>query len=437
MEYIQRVQAPPLSVCVHPSLEIKDGRGGERGVFVKHDIPCGEVLVKVPRYSLFTLDSVREDDCPALRSLFSISEGLREDDVLAIALLYERFGRPCEAPSKWAAHLDVLPTGRLLNAINLSSTAIQRLEGSSLHALVGRQQEQVLCDYAELSALPMTVGDMRLSGCEWWSVENYRWALSMIHSRFVSVGIQPMAPPRKAMAPFFDLFNHSCATSPALTHGFVAGGGRGDGDKVAGNADGEDKGSLIVVAGRLLVTGEEACLSYGPHGNLKMLQLYGFALPDNPFDALDIWAMMNPAAPDFAIKDCALTRLGLYPPFVLTKQDPVLSPALLAALRIQRAQGSVELACLENALQGPLSAANERETLKALEVALTTMREALPTAREEKEGEEEGEQEEQEEQERGEEEKEEARLVRLYLQSEHALLTRGLEKLAALQGQQA
>jgi len=272
------------------------------------------------------------------------------------------------------------------------------------------------------------VGDTSLSGCKWWSVQNYRWALSMIHSRFVSVGTKPGAPPRKAMAPFIDLFNHSCVTPPALTHGFVA-GGRGDGDKVAGNADGEDEGSLIVVAGRSLVAGGEACLTYGPHGNLKVLQLYGFALPDNPFDALDIWAMMDSAAPDYAAKERALTRLGLHPPFALTKNAPVLSPSLLAAIRIQRAQSS-ELARLEKALEGPLSAPNERETLDSLEMALTAMRQALPTARGKK-GEEE------EEQEMGEEEEEEARLVQLYLQSEHALLTLGLEALAALQAQQA
>lgn len=249
----------------------------------------------------------------------------------------------------------------------------------------------------------------------------------MIHSRFISISTQPGAPPRKAMAPFFDLFNHSCATPPALTHCFVA-GGRADGDNGASRTDEEVESSLVVVAARSLVEGEEACLDYGPHGNLKLLQLYGFVMFDNPFDSLDIWALMDPAAPDFEVKDCAMTRLGLHPPFALTKQAPFLSPSLLACIRIQRAQGT-ELACLNNALKGPLSAANEREMLTALKTALTAMREAIKTG----EGKEGGEEEEQEE--RGEEEKEEARLVRLYLQSEYALLSRGLEAVAALQGQ--
>jgi len=82
------------------------------------------VLVEVPRQSLFTLDSVLEGDNAALRTL--LSGKLREDDALAIALLYERFGRPSEAPSKWAAHIEALPTWRLLNAINLSPTALKR-----------------------------------------------------------------------------------------------------------------------------------------------------------------------------------------------------------------------------------------------------------------------------------------------------------------------
>jgi hypothetical protein len=384
----------------------------------------------VPRLSLFTLDSLRKDDIQALRSLMTNSSKLREDDVLSIALLYECFGRPSEAPSKWATHIEVLPSGRLLNAINLSPTALKCLEGSALHVLACRQQEQVLSDFEELSALPLMVGDTYLSGCEWWSAKNYRWALTQIHSRFVSVATEPGEPPRKAMAPFFDLFNHSPATPSAISHGFVAGSRTNGGKKMAASADDENEGSLVVVARRSLVRGEEACLNYGPHGTLKLLQLYGFVLPDNQFDALDIWARMDPAAPEFQVKDRALTRLGLRPPFALTRQAPVLSPSLLAAIRIQCAKGS-ELACLENALKRPLSAANERETLAALEMALTAMREALPVAREEKQGGKE------EQRERGEEEKVEARLVRMYLESERALLTRGLEALAALQRQKA
>ena len=416
MEYIQRIQTPPLSVFVHPGLEIKDGHKGERGIFVKHEVPRGEVLVRVPSRSLFTLDTLKDDNA-ALRTVLSAK--LREDDALSIALLYERFGRPSESPSRWASHMEVLPTGRLLNAINLSPTALQRLEGSSLYAVTSQQKQQVISDFEELSALPLMVGDTLLSEHEWWSIENYRWALTQIHSRFISISTQPGAPSRKAMAPLFDLFNHSCATPPALNHCFVA-----------ASADEEVESSLVVVAGRSLVEGEEACLNYGPHGNLKLLQLYGFVVPDNPFDSLDIWALMDRAAPDYEVKDRVMTRLGLHPPFALTKKTPFLSPSLLACIRIQRAQGN-ELACLENALEGPLSAANERETLRALEKALKAMQDALHIkAEEDIEG---GEGEEQEES--GEEDKEERRLVRLYLQSEHALLSRGLEAVATLQGQ--
>ncbi|GAB5033851.1 histone-lysine n-methyltransferase [Nannochloropsis oceanica] len=360
----------------------------------------------------------------------SDSSKLREDDVLSIALLYECFGRPSEAPSKWATHIEMLPTGRLLNAINLSPTALEHLEGSALHILACRQQEQVISDFEELSASPLMVGDTYLSSCEWWSSKNYRWALAQIHSRFVSVATEPGEPPRKAMAPFFDLFNHSSATPSAISHSFVAGNRAVGSKNVAASADDENEGSLVVVARRSLVEGEEACLNYGPLGNLRLLQLYGFVLPDNHFDALDIWARMDPTAPEFSVKDRALARLALRSPFALTRQPPVLSPSLLAAIRIQCAKGS-EMACLENALKGPLSEANERETLAALEMALTIMREALPVAREEKEwGEEEL-------QERGGEENVEAQLVRTYLESERALLTQGLEAVAVLQRQKA
>jgi len=85
-----------------------------------------------------------EDDNAALRTV--VSGELREDDALGIALLYERFEHSSETPSKWAPHMEMLPTGRLLNAINLSPTALQCLQGSSLYALSCRQKQQVISD---------------------------------------------------------------------------------------------------------------------------------------------------------------------------------------------------------------------------------------------------------------------------------------------------
>lgn len=46
----------------------------------------------------------------------------------------------------------------------------------------------------------------------------------------------------------------------------------------------------------------EVKFSYGPLPNSRLLLLHGFCLPDNPFESVELWAMMEPGAPGFAEK---------------------------------------------------------------------------------------------------------------------------------------
>lgn len=48
--------------------------------------------------------------------------------------------------------------------------------------------------------------------------------------------------------------------------------------------------------------GSEVKFSYGPLPNSRLLLLHGFCLPDNAFEAVDLWAMMEPGAPNYAAK---------------------------------------------------------------------------------------------------------------------------------------
>lgn len=49
-------------------------------------------------------------------------------------------------------------------------------------------------------------------------------------------------------------------------------------------------------------SGSEVKFSYGPLPNSRLLLLHGFCLPDNPFESVELWAMMEPGAPGFAEK---------------------------------------------------------------------------------------------------------------------------------------
>lgn len=49
-------------------------------------------------------------------------------------------------------------------------------------------------------------------------------------------------------------------------------------------------------------SGSEVKFSYGPLPNSRLLLLHGFCLPDNAFEAVELWAMMEPGAPNYAEK---------------------------------------------------------------------------------------------------------------------------------------
>lgn len=87
----------------------------------------------------------------------------------------------------------------------------------------------------------------------------------------------------KAMAPVFDMFNHD--PSASTVHGFQ-----------------ETNECLHLVTLQAWESGSEVRLNYGPLSNSRLLLLHGFCLPDNLFDAVELWAKMEEGAPDYAVK---------------------------------------------------------------------------------------------------------------------------------------
>lgn len=146
--------------------------------------------------------------------------------------------------------------------------------------------------------------------------------------------------------------------------------------------------ALVVQSTAPLPAHQELYLNYGPHSPLKLLMLYGFLPPATNEDdgdryaAVDVYVSIDPTTPGYRQKAQALAALGLplFGAHSVTAAAPHIPPALLAALRIQRAatEEKEEMGTLEGAMQGPLSPANERATLGALKGALESMLDALP-----------------------------------------------------------
>ncbi|RMX65076.1 hypothetical protein DD238_002197 [Peronospora effusa] len=109
------------------------------------------------------------------------------------------------------------------------------------------------------------------------------WAISILMSRATSCRNQPFT-----LVPLFDWFNHA-----------------DNGDECVQEFD-PQKGFMIHTT-KAYEPGEQLFISYGTHGNLRLLRNYGFTTPDNPYDVVNLpmpisLQQPNPADPAFSQK---------------------------------------------------------------------------------------------------------------------------------------
>ena len=337
---------------------------GERGVAAATAIEAGELLVSVPFETMLTTASLVGTP---LEPLLSDAElNVCEDDLLAILLLEERAKG---AASRWAPHIAALPP-RYDNVLYFSDADVERLHGSNLHVTARQLREQVATDHVKLfPKLLRKYGKVLTLVSKDCSRDAYQWALSSVYSRCCSVTRKGKL--HKAMCCFFDMFNHDPYSTSQ--HSFV---------------DAAD--ALELRVGVACPSGEQVMINYGPVGNSKFLTFYGFALADNPYDSVDVWATMSPQAPDYAIKRQVLKQAKCddSKPFLLTAQreeDGLVSSwadgrpiergvpsALIGCLRVQR-MTDAEMSVAPLAFDEQLSESNENGVKGALASAFSDM----------------------------------------------------------------
>ncbi|KDO34458.1 hypothetical protein SPRG_00522 [Saprolegnia parasitica CBS 223.65] len=350
-----------LDVALNADLVYEESSGGDRGVFVSEAIKAHTAILSIPFESLLNLYSIAASPLAEIPHLHE-----REDDCLAWFLLYETH---LNKASKWARHIAVLPR-TFHNILYLSDADIERLEGSNVYYVARHLQSQVAADFDELTTtiLPETLralaadhpADAILSA---FTLENYKWALSVIWSRFVSVATSTDSMV-KCMVPVFDMFNHD--PSAQMAHGFDP-----------------RTNSFVLQSHQYWAPGAQVFINYGALPNHKLLTLYGFVLEKNAYDTVELWAPMSHDAPYYDRKMAFITAHGLAHharvPFDLTTLG--VNEELLAYLRIQRMEVD-ELSSFEGSTFAykALSNENEKSTLTALIFALQSMRDRFPTS---------------------------------------------------------
>ncbi|KAG6574483.1 Histone-lysine N-methyltransferase setd3 [Phytophthora cinnamomi] len=122
--------------------------------------------------------------------------------------------------------------------------------------------------------------------------EAFFWAISILMSRATSGQNQPFA-----LIPVFDWFNHA-----------------DNGDECVQEFDSQ-KGFMVHTV-KSYEPGEQLFINYGNHGNLRLLRNYGFTIPSNPYDTVNLpmpasLRQPNEADPAFSQKrDLLLSATG-------------------------------------------------------------------------------------------------------------------------------
>ena len=236
-----------------------------RGLFAARDISAGEAVVSVPLSIVMSDDAMPE---PYPGAPWSVT--------LAAALLtQQRLG----AASDWAAYVSSLPK-ETIGWANSPEAGKDRRDALGCDAAAEEEMER----YATLVDGSHRAMTMMHHG---WSAEEWRWAMSQVHSRTFRVETRGGGEDLRVMVPWVDLLNHDSREDVWQCEWGAEWGG-----------DGKDRddGAFVVRAARDIAAGEELLISYGERSDRHFLLFYGFLPDPNPHNAVALFDGLEEAA---------------------------------------------------------------------------------------------------------------------------------------------
>ncbi|XP_047096991.1 SET domain-containing protein 4 [Schistocerca piceifrons] len=248
-----------------------------RGLMAGVDIKSGDKIMSIPCDILLTTNTVNLSDVGCLfhgtDNMFSAQE------VLATFLLWER---QLGYHSKWFPYLDTLPPS-FSTPVFCADDEIKMLHNHLLDAVVSQKQE-VKDSFHRISDLISTRktctycdSNKFLDRMEtFFTVEAFMWAWYVVNTRsiFYPVPLVTSRPSIKikdkncmALAPFLDLFNHSYDAVVDIEM---------------------SQNSYDIISRSCYSKYSQVFINYGPHSNMKLFLEYGFIIPCNPHDSVDL-----------------------------------------------------------------------------------------------------------------------------------------------------
>ncbi|KAH9579864.1 Rubisco LSMT [Trypanosoma melophagium] len=261
-----------------PYLVIPASTGVEGSLVCNTPLPAFADLLRVPRNSMFFIDTVVEfsEIGRVVHSSTELSDIFTNDEpLLVLALIYERY--VAKDASHWRELISSCPTAYPTVPSFWDWEDLAELEGLDVLDDVLAKRAQLLQFHTEImSVLPIIYealegrsGLAKDDFLDQFSVEAVMWARATFDSRAFNLCVDERIV--LSLVPTADMINHNNRSNVLVR-------------KVEPN-----NGDFVMQIGPSLKAedvGHELWMSYGPLQNWELLQFYGFVIENNEYDKL-------------------------------------------------------------------------------------------------------------------------------------------------------
>ncbi|KAK7310289.1 hypothetical protein RJT34_07704 [Clitoria ternatea] len=235
---------------ISSSLSIAKSSYG-RSLFASKAIQAGDCILKVPYSVQITADNL----LPEIRYL--IGEEVGNIAKLAIVILFEK---KLGQGSEWYPYISCLPQQRELhNAIFWNESELEMIRPSSIHQETINQKSQIEKDFLAINPVfecfRQSFGD--------FSYKDFMHACTLVGSRAWG------STKGLSLIPFADFLNHDGVSESIVMSD-------------------DDKQCSEVIADRDYAPGEQVLISYGKFSNATLMLDFGFTIPHNIYDQVQI-----------------------------------------------------------------------------------------------------------------------------------------------------
>ncbi|OZJ05984.1 hypothetical protein BZG36_01233 [Bifiguratus adelaidae] len=332
---------------------------------------------------------------PIYRALFEGSEELGLDaeavcqsidkEALTLTLFYVHERAKGEA-SFYHPHINVIPP-EFTTLLWVSETELDFIQGSPLYYIASTMREAVNDVYdAVVPRLLQVFGD-KFAKASSATNRDFLWAYTILDSRAFKLrhpvdGQHGSDASEGALlttvAPLIDLANHVLTDEEAQLESLGI-------DPTTGHL------RIIVPKHATASKGQPLYLKYNELANWQLLLFYGFAIPNNTFDGVNLMLDIPDEQdnPQMEMRKMLLLNageeagFGLEHTIRLQPDTPILTPELLGSLRLLLAEGDeldgVTVDTLDELFVQPLSKENETRVLITLRQLFENMLEQYPT----------------------------------------------------------